>query len=1489
MRSIIVGFVFSLVVILQCEGADAPRKVLLIAGKKSHGPEGNRVHDYPWSVKLLKVALDNSSISNRLAVEFHRDGWPADERVFDGADTIVVISDGRDGDAYTEALHLENAARVAQVDKLMKRGCGLVLIHFSTFAPDSLSEKILDWAGGYFDWEEDGKKKWYSAIKTLDAEVQLSNRSHPVLNGVAPFKMREEFYYNLRFNEADSRLKPLLSVPELGGRAANGNVVGWAVERADGGRGFGTTCGHFYDNWKNDSFRRTILNAIAWTAKADVPVAGVQSKYHERDSVARALTHVVGSQRAKLDDEAIRVLMFAGNEAHRWHNWEKTTPRIRSALERDARMRVEVSGDIEDLARKDLKSYQLILQNYANWHDPRALSPQSRKAFWDYVQGGGGLLLVHFANGAFHFSLPNAAASDWPEYRQLVRRVWNHQPAGKMPASGHDSFGSFTVEFTSEKNPISAGLDKFIVEDELYFNQHGDEPIQPLAKARSKVTGREEPLAWSYSVGKGRVYQTLLGHSEKTYDAFETREMIRRAAAWCAGRLVYQMDRSEDPSPPSASLPEKTSALAAGKFGKALNAQAGGILLQGKAEYRQAPITIEAWVKISRKDNYNIIVASDAKSSGRHWELFTFAGSGQLTGYLPGMVPDHVRSEANVCDDQWHHVAMTVEAARIRLFMDGKQVADQPVKTKGTQAVDGGLAIGRLVEGGIGFAGLIDEVMIRRGIHPPVGKAETAPKADASTLGYWEFESLPEQAPLILQPILKNPTNDPTLQTEGDWVDDRWAKTDKGPFLTGNIATARQHTSKGIAIRIGEIGEGTVCFDTDLLRMNSGWVGGFLKTDPARFGLIRPLVPVGTTTFATRSRPGWAKGSVFEDPRAVKFGPLPRDWARYSGLHLQGNRVTLEYTVNGVRVLDSPWLEKAGKHEVITRELEVAASDKTMTIELCDEPGSELISETLDGVALNNFKSKGFILSVAHVGAGKVQVIDSALRFVIDPHAESVRLKFFFWKGPPANLDGFAAMVKASPAPADLVKRIEPGIRRWGEPLLTRGTLGSAVNGFAIDTVTLPVTNQWKANLFVGGHDFLANGDALVGTIHGDVWLARGVDARLERIAWQRFATGLYQPLGLKVVDGKAHVLGRDQITILHDRNGDGEADFYENFNNEIMIAGGGHSYATSLETDASGNFYFVRCAEDTPHGGVLLKVPRNGKGIDVVATGFRNPNGMGLGPDGTITVADQQGNWVPETRLDQIRSGGFYGYMPMHKRPVEPTDYDKPLCWIPRTVDNSAGGQVWVPRDSWGALAGQMIHLSYGRCTMMLVVRDELSGAQGGVVQLPGKFLSGAMRGRFHPKDGHLYVSGLNGWQTAAVADGCLQRVRFTGETTPLPVGLAVHSNGIKLTFSKPIDRDTANDPDNWSAEQWNYRWAKEYGSKDWSVKDPAVQGRDAVTIKSAKLLADGRSVFLEIPGIQPVMSMTLRYNLDTADGKIFKGDFHLTVNRLGTPNKFQ
>ena len=751
----------------------------------------------------------------------------------------------------------------------------------------------------------------------------------------------------------------------------------------------------------------------------------------------------------------------------------------------------------------------------------------------------------------------------------------------------------------------------------------------------------------------------------------------------------------------------------------------------------------------------------------------------------------------------------------------------------------------------------------------------------------------------LISQILAAAPKDIPQQGEGDWVDARYAKVKFGPFVSGHIATPKGSTHKGIAIRVGEKGEGTMVFDTDLCTWRAGWTGGFLKTDPSRYGLIRALKPDGQMVFSNPPTPGVAdaKGS-FADPRKLKHGPLPKDSVQYKGLYVNGNRVVLNYSIGEANVLDEPFYLGNMRLRVMGRRFEVSGKCESLKILVSADPKinweiendgnfSYARGEVGDGVEIVlgvqcNFsleKEGHLYVTVQNVEKIKVQGFPTFLVFAKTPKLWD---PLFFLKAFSDYIDDNLPLNNNLQGKWNLEDATKPGPPRWGEPIITKGIVDKRKTAFAIDTITVPYKNPHNALMFTTGHDFASNGDCYVCTAHGDVWKVTGIDAELKAVKWHRFATGLYQPLGLRVVKDEIYVLGRDQITRLHDKNNDGEADFYEAFNNDIMIGGGGHSYATCLETDPAGNFYFIRCAEGTPHGGVVLKVTADGSKLSVVATGFRNPNGLGVGPNGVITAADQQGGWVPETRLDVIRPGGFYGFMPSHKRKVAPTTYDPPLMWIPRVLDNSAGGQVWVPKGKWGPLGGELLHFSYGRCTMMHIVRD---GANGGAVPLGGRFLSGACRGRFNPKDGHLYVTGLLGWQTSAIRDGCLQRVRFTGEALRQPIGMKIHANGIRLTFTTALDKKIADDIDSWAAEQWNYKWTAAYGSKDWSVKDPAKQGRDPITIQSAKLLPDGKSVFLQIAKVQPVHSMAIRYNLDTAKGKIFKGTYHLTVNTVGKP----
>ena len=499
---------------LMAEGDQRAKKIVLIAGKKSHGPE---VHEYLKSVKLLKVMLDESANLN-VKTEIHFNGWPENPKTLDTADSIVVISDGQDGDLYSPVPFMTEA-RMPVIEKQMKRGCGLVTIHFSTFAPDKYGPQILEWGGGYFDWQgDDGKRSWYSAIKTLTAEVKPGQLNHPIANGVAPFQIEEEFYYRIRFRENDTRLGPILLVPDLA-KDAQEQVVAWAVQRQDGGRGFGTTMGHFYRNWQNDDYRKLMLNAIVWTARADVPAGGVQSTFVSDQEVNR-----------KLMVDPIKTLLVTGNN-HPAHKWQETTPAIIAALNSETpRFNVTVTEDAEFLAKKELLEFKVVVLNYCNW-EKTGLSEAAKDNFVKFLRNGGGLTIIHFSNGAFHFSLPKAAESDWPEYRKICRRVWDHSDK----STGHDRYGKFRVDITSVNHPVIRNVEPFETIDELYYNQHGDDPIEVLATARSQRTGKDAPLAFVYSYHKARVFQTLLGHSAESITIPGATQLIRYGSLWAAG------------------------------------------------------------------------------------------------------------------------------------------------------------------------------------------------------------------------------------------------------------------------------------------------------------------------------------------------------------------------------------------------------------------------------------------------------------------------------------------------------------------------------------------------------------------------------------------------------------------------------------------------------------------------------------------------------------------------------------------------------------------------------------------------------------------------------------------------------------------------------------------------------------------------------------------------------------------------------------------
>ncbi len=458
----------------------------------------------------------------------------------------------------------------------------------------------------------------------------------------------------------------------------------------------------------------------------------------------------------------------------------------------------------------------------------------------------------------------------------------------------------------------------------------------------------------------------------------------------------------------------------------------------------------------------------------------------------------------------------------------------------------------------------------------------------------------------------------------------------------------------------------------------------------------------------------------------------------------------------------------------------------------------------------------------------------------------------------PADRHPFAPLTKGGPG-------------RWPETIETRGTVGAA-GPYAIDTITPPFENPWNALLFFGDHDFLPDGSAMLCTIQGDVWHVTGLDATLEHVRWRRFASGLHQALGLVVAEGRVYVLGRDQITRLVDLDGDGEADFHECFSNAFATSTAGHDFTCGLQRDAAGRFYTVSGKQG------LIRIAADGRSSEALATGFRNADGLGLGPDGTVTVPSSEGEWTPASMVAEVRPGGHYGAGgPKGNRPP-----DLPLIYLPRGLDNSSGGQVFAAGDRFGPLGNHWLHFSFGAGSYFLVLRDEVAGQpQGAVVPMPGEFASGSHRGRMNPKDGQLYVTGTAGWGSYTPLDGSFQRVRYTGEPARVPVAFHAHDNGVLVTFSDPVDPGVAGLAASHFAQAWNYRYGPGYGSQELSPGHPGVPGHDPLAIRSAHVMADGKTLFLELPDIQPVNQLHL--HLRPGAGPPL--DVFATVHRLAAP----
>ena len=448
-----------------------------------------------------------------------------------------------------------------------------------------------------------------------------------------------------------------------------------------------------------------------------------------------------------------------------------------------------------------------------------------------------------------------------------------------------------------------------------------------------------------------------------------------------------------------------------------------------------------------------------------------------------------------------------------------------------------------------------------------------------------------------------------------------WVAMDYGPSLMATCEVGGNGLNfayKGIAVRLdpgqGGVSRGSawMLYDHDTLRLSAAWTGrGFIDWNGINFNGRHQVHPriVGRVHVDNPDGPGWEnpENSGSPDPRVLgrdgrRYGPLPRSWAHYKGLYHHGDQVILAYTVGTTNVLESPWREidpAQPNVPIFTRTLEIGPTTADLSMRVA--PAKVAVSLVGEGPGRLGLRNGFTVLSVPRSMSSRV-------------------VKVLMSSGGAKALDAYAA---ASAPSTSLEPLTHGGPRRWPDAIKTQAVIGRDDGPFAADVLTVPDNNPWLCQMRPSGFDFLPDGRrAAVCTWDGDVWLVDGVDEPSRGLSWQRIASGLFQPLGLKIIEGRIYVGCRDQIVCIRDLNGDGETDFYECFNSDHQVTDHFHEFAMGLQVDAEGNFYYAKAARHgltavVPQHGTLLRV---GKGADPPRS-WRPGSGLPTASASTLTA----------------------------------------------------------------------------------------------------------------------------------------------------------------------------------------------------------------------------------------------------------------------------
>lgn len=424
----------------------------------------------------------------------------------------------------------------------------------------------------------------------------------------------------------------------------------------------------------------------------------------------------------------------------------------------------------------------------------------------------------------------------------------------------------------------------------------------------------------------------------------------------------------------------------------------------------------------------------------------------------------------------------------------------------------------------------------------------------------------------------------------------------------------------------------------------------------------------------------------------------------------------------------------------------------------------------------------------------------------------------------------------------------------------------------------------------VAGMDFLPDGRLVVSTwdASGAVYVLSNVDSGdPKKIKVKRIAAGLAEPLGLKVVDGAIYVLQKQELTKLVDTDGDDIIDEYQCFAKGWRASANFHEFAFGL-VYKEGYFYAALAIAINPGGastrpqgldrGKVVKISAKDGSIEFIARGLRTPDGVGIGPDGEIFIADNQGDWLPSSKILHVKPGAFYNSFAVDSTAVAGMPIQQPVVWLPQDDIGNSPTQPTVIND--GPYKNQLLHgdVCYGG--LQRVFMEKVNGEYQGCVFRFSQGLEGATHRLVWGPDGALYIGMIGNpgnWGQQGKLWYGLQRMKYNGNSVFEMLAVRAKSNGMEIEFTEPLPEGAGWEPYSYLVKQWWYKPTVNYGG-------PKME-EETLNVQSATVSADRKKVFLEIPGLKPqhVVHIQLRdLPLSELGHEIWTTDAWYTLNAI-------